>query len=279
MFLLIRICFIFLHRVLEIYIPLCFYLYPYSIVHDSSMSDIYIPLCFYLYSEILCFHPPLYETFTFHYVSTYTILSVLVWRRWCIYIPLCFYLYRKLRTKHTFVVYLHSTMFLLIPARDARYPKSVWIYIPLCFYLYKQPWINSIRDWTHLHSTMFLLIRWFWVYYFWWSEKFTFHYVSTYTKLPVITQIYYFNLHSTMFLLIPGNRCAIENNFIYLHSTMFLLIRRQRSTRKKSLTFIYIPLCFYLYQTSKPGANDPNSIYIPLCFYLYCACCILTERF
>ena len=98
-------------------------------------------------------------------------------------------------------------------------------------------------------------------------NRFTFHYVSTYTpprrvKAPDIR-----NLHSTMFLLIrdKGDKGDKGDTFTFhyvstytdpdpeesrchthLHSTMFLLI--QSSPLILPHTFhIYIPLCFYLY--------------------------------
>ena len=91
-----------------------FLLIPVFPAGEASAFSIYIPLCFYLYGGAhrqQCGA----NQFTFHYVSTYTILEI------CL----------KLGISH-----LHSTMFLLI--HDAAEPDSPIsnIYIPLCFYLY-----------------------------------------------------------------------------------------------------------------------------------------------
>ena len=77
-------------------------------------KSIYIPLCFYLYfywsKDAIE-----YELFTFHYVSTYTVLRQRKAINDRIYIPLCFYLY----------------------SRENSGERLQWlIYIPLCFYLY-----------------------------------------------------------------------------------------------------------------------------------------------
>ena len=61
-----------------IYIPLCFYLYGILILQFPFLFLIYIPLCFYLYDNVV----PLGEAiakFTFHYASTYTVASVIIW--------------------------------------------------------------------------------------------------------------------------------------------------------------------------------------------------------
>ena len=114
-------------------------------------------------------------------------------------------------------------MFLLIHT-DAGFITDIFqIYIPLCFYLYETSINNNPSLFTftfhyvstytsslvgmnppyhHLHSTMFLLIRWkrlepennykiyiplcfylYWAYRNWTPRRkpFTFHYVSTYT--------------------------------------------------------------------------------------------------
>ena len=97
----------------------------------------------------------------------------------------------------------------------------------------------------NLHSTMFLLIRFDWLYDDS-DPEFTFHYVSTYTKSG-----------STVWQL-EGN----------LHSTMFLLIRNLFPRVFLSLN-IYIPLCFYLYRNGLRSEYGFQVIYIPLCFYLY----------
>ena len=81
--------------IIRIYIPLCFYLYNQRVPGEPSdrghlhstmfllihiqvleffkRSLIYIPLCFYLYLYISC-APVGSSQFTFHYVSTYTLM-------------------------------------------------------------------------------------------------------------------------------------------------------------------------------------------------------------
>ena len=92
MFLLIQMVDQFFIAEINIYIPLCFYLYriyltaprgycpftfhyvstyTYRPDHRDSNIMIYIPLCFYLYSNP-AFRYGLQSSFTFHYVSTYT---------------------------------------------------------------------------------------------------------------------------------------------------------------------------------------------------------------
>ena len=121
------------------------------------------------------------------------------------------------------------------------------------------------------------------------SSKFTFHYVSTYTRTAVSGQRSITHLHSTMFLLIPIQAPKIYKVFKNLHSTMFLLIPTlpRYTTHYTAFTFhyvstytimraliscsfiIYIPLCFYLYGENRSTILSTYLIYIPLCFYLY----------
>ena len=142
-----------------IYIPLCFYLYR-NRAFIQACSEIYLHSTMFLLIRIFwnrwklcCWH--LHSTmfllildalqltatsfeFTFHYVSTYTVIDVqsqISGRD--IYIPLCFYLYAKLSQSRQLWPDLHSTMFLLI-----RCLNDV---------------INEID--ANLHSTMFLLIQ------------------------------------------------------------------------------------------------------------------------
>ena len=107
---------------INIYIPLCFYLYFQSCQQSRLNYNIYIPLCFYLYEYANSCIASFY-TFTFHYASTYTTAARTAPCASCIiYIPLCFYLYA--------VFY------------DAL-KLSDNIYIPLCFYLYAVPGITE----------------------------------------------------------------------------------------------------------------------------------------
>ena len=217
----------------------------WAILYRSQPLNIYIPLCFYLYAAFnkISIFP---NEFTFHYASTYTepicfapsssphlhstmllLIRILNFFRFpldYIYIPLCFYLYIcscKLSISPVTIYiplcfYLYDVVSVAITGPDIftfHYASTYtldWIdhnnpdfriYIPLCFYLYG-PWLRSSQT----------------------VLSFTFHYASTYTILQT----------------------GIEIIGKYLHSTMLLLIlRRQNSI--KSFKIIYIPLCFYLY--------------------------------
>ena len=75
---------------------------------------------------------------------------------------------------------------------------------------------------SHLHSTMFLLIQWFTCFLYDTTGKFTFHNVSINT-----------------YLVAPGTSVLLN-----LHSTMFLLIRYAETYWHIKIV-IYIPQCFY----------------------------------
>ena len=77
---------------------------------------------------------------------------------------------------------------------------------------------------THLHSTMFLLIRE--TEFSWWTmtSRFTFHNVSINTVAAISGSSAEDNLHSTMFLLILFHVIFPPFVTLHLHSTMFLLI-------------------------------------------------------
>ena len=109
-------------------------------------------------------------TFTFHYVSTYTVERSLKTGSSLIYIPLCFYLYEDKNRVAYYLDNLHSTMFLLIRKKNTGSLFLLCIYIPLCFYLYQ----------VYRYSLILIL-------------QFTFHYVSTYT---------YFLPHPPLFFLL-----------------------------------------------------------------------------
>ena len=102
------------------------------------------------------------------------------------------------------------------------------------------------------------------------QNKFTFHYVSTYTiprtenkgeltiYIPLCFYLYQaavqghipeWHLHSTMFLLILSAHPDVAVSVMHLHSTMFLLILLE-ACRPLFMKLIYIPLCFYLYETA-----------------------------
>ena len=57
-------------NIIEIYIPLCLYLY-FNIVSDTPYPvSIYIPLCLYLYCDYGIIRK-MSDSFTFHYVYIY----------------------------------------------------------------------------------------------------------------------------------------------------------------------------------------------------------------
>ena len=91
-----------------------FLLIPCRGITGSGKYSIYIPLCFYLQRQPVP-HKSWPHTFTFHYVSTYTI---------------------AISYRIQFALYLHSTMFLLILTGVSLDQALRHIYIPLCFYLY-----------------------------------------------------------------------------------------------------------------------------------------------
>ena len=163
--------------------------------------------------------------FTFHYGSTYTLISVI---QSMLLISFTF---------HYGSTYTVSTI-------KSRIGLDL-IYIPLWFYLYGQKMAERVRvflftfhygsTYTHgilhkaeiglnLHSTMVLLIP----------------------HGTINTSANRLNLHSTMVLLILCVKYALFAVRHYLHSTMVLLIQRWRQ-RNKIFIFIYIPLWFYLY--------------------------------
>ena len=178
----------------------------WAILYRSQPLNIYIPLCFYLYAAFnkISIFP---NEFTFHYASTYTepicfapsssphlhstmllLIRILNFFRFpldYIYIPLCFYLYIcscKLSISPVTIYiplcfYLYDVVSVAITGPDIftfHYASTYtldWIdhnnpdfriYIPLCFYLY--PCTQRHISFCHnLHSTMLLLIH-FWRY-------------------------------------------------------------------------------------------------------------------
>ena len=208
-----------------------------------------------------------WNIFTFHYGSTYTITPISSLPVIYIYIPLWFYLYSR-RSRLAFLSYfnLHSTMVLLIrngDTTDFSFRTFTFHYgsTYTVIRLYRLPPVS------HLHSTMVLLIPlphlhgwypfniyiplWFYLYdqesvfnrltnkftfhygstytSAWYADglryrKFTFHYGSTYTRFFRSLASFAVNLHSTMVLLILPRLHAIIRFEKYLHSTMVLLI-------------------------------------------------------
>ena len=118
--------------------------------------------------------------------------------------------------------YLHSTMYLLIPA-ISLFRK--------CFghlFTFHYVSINSQRGMctyqieVNLHSTMYLLIL----------------YPRTFNEYLM------YNLHSTMYLLILIYRFQSNKYQLHLHSTMYLLILKMKFLFVR-VELIYIPLCIY----------------------------------
>ncbi len=125
------------------------------------------------------------DIFTFHYVSIKTTNSK----------PLA-----------QIDFYLHSTMYLLKP----HYLLSLQSHfrnLHSTMYLLKQCSYSKIRICEkHLHSTMYLLKPRVRAYGFYYTYRFTFHYVSIKTTTLEPTFTAYPNLHSTMYLLKQINR-------------------------------------------------------------------------
>ena len=163
----------------EIYIPLCFYLYDISTPFRVGLLVIYIPLCFYLYhirSSVRTYD----VKFTFHYASTYT---------------------PAFRFFIICGIYLHSTMLLLIRIISIRLMNIPFTFHYASTYTILLPGLSSHK--FNLHSTMLLLIPWLFIH----SLKIVLHLHSTMLLLirgcnekdDIIEE----NLHSTMLLLIP----------------------------------------------------------------------------
>ena len=145
----------------------------------------------------------------------------------------------------SFLIYLHSTMFLLIPVRLLPQKQLSRIYIPQMFLLIqyrRQDWPQTNQN---LHSTMFLLIP--------------------RTRIPHSRRSDY--LHSTMFLLILMQPENILILWLNLHSTMFLLILLPvHYIIKGSEQFTFHNVS--INTTSHDWRKEPViSIYIPQCFY------------
>ena len=164
-----------------IYIPLCFYLYKEFERKAQDLNSIYIPLCFYLYYRDER-NARQYDEFTFHYVSTYTPFP---------FVPLAIFanlhstmfllIPDRLQDIAVLDINLHSTMFLLIRKLCRILYRGVHIYIPLCFYLYLTATTRApIGKRIYIPLCFYL-----------------------YT-LGIVVQMPPENLHSTMFLLIPG---------------------------------------------------------------------------
>ena len=72
----------------------------------------------------------------------------------------------------------------------------------------------------------------------------TFHsvYISTRPKQQAMCDQY--DLHSTLFILVPGRQVILVESDIHLHSTLFILVRLGGENMQE-FTNIYIPLCLY----------------------------------
>ena len=137
-----------------------FLLIPCRGITGSGKYSIYIPLCFYLYRQPVP-HKSWPHTFTFHYVSTYTI---------------------AISYRIQFALYLHSTMFLLILTGVSLDQALRHIYIPLCFYLYdRQRKQQGLVIRIYIPLCFYLYVTGAIVAVLSYI-LFTFHYVSTYTR-------------------------------------------------------------------------------------------------
>ena len=98
----------------------------------------------------------------------------------------------------------------------------------------------------NLHPTMYLLILFALLLFFYAASVFTSHYVSinseTSLKHKYCIETY---LHPTMYLLIPDHKPGLFFLLSYLHPTMYLLIPASTTVWIPALTIIYIPLCIY----------------------------------
>ena len=153
----------------NIYIPLCLYLYRFSSGMPKDVSKIYIPLCLYLYDL----------------AADEELASVLI------YIPLCLYLYLSDGKSLCWIQNLHSTMFIFIYDLDRLLGPGCFIYIPLCLYLYQ---LSVWQLWNWIEFTFHYV--YIYIKYKQKGEivkKFTFHYVY----------IYIFKLCSQNFRLLP----------------------------------------------------------------------------
>ena len=140
------------------------------------------------------------------------------------------------------------------------------IYIPLCLYQYRSTQAN-VRRRTNLHSTLFILVpsgntcnviirtsTFHSVYISTISSSFSFipFAVSTFHSVYISTNAirdsinYLQNLHSTLFILVPGHEDYLAEFASNLHSTLFILVRRSICQRLRR-SDIYIPLCLYQY--------------------------------
>ena len=232
--------------------------YTSTIRVHGSISAIYIPLCFYLYYPASTTDDQSYWIYIPLCFYLYRIHSGEMNPISNIYIPLCFYLYDFsapiiLSTMH---IYIPLCFYLYWASGQAGY-WLVCIYIPLCFYLYR---LRLVKQ----------LLR----------DKFTFHYVSTYTRvetaieqnnfmiyIPLCFYLYLSlvtliaavqdNLHSTMFLLIRMTVYLGVRSIFYLHSTMFLLIQPLNWWEQRSCIHLHSTM-FLLIRTTNLHWKSPT---------------------
>ncbi len=126
-----------LHRA-QIYIPLCIYFNVNEILCCGLVNSIYIPLCIYFNGQSDT-NNSINPTFTFHYVSISTLLTILLNLINSIYIPLCIYFnkFPKYRLPYDIQIYIPLCIYF------NQLPNStviirINIYIPLCIY-FNQP--------------------------------------------------------------------------------------------------------------------------------------------
>ena len=96
----------------------------------------------------------------------------------------------------------------------------------------------------NLHPTMYLLILFALLLFFYAASVFTSHYVSINSLLNIFKQLTTCDLHPTMYLLIPLLPSLLHPVSCNLHPTMYLLILVCVIFVHDS-QIIYIPLCIY----------------------------------
>ena len=127
---------------------------------------------------------------------------------------------------------------------------KVMLLIFFYFFTFHNVSINTARNgaaadqWRALHSTMFLLIPFHWLWSPTIASFFTFHNVSinTAVELSFNRHYLYFTFHNVSINTSSWLNFALW--YITLHSTMFLLIR-VKITSRFGYCVLYIPQCFY----------------------------------
>ena len=138
------------------------------------------------------------------------------------------------------------------------------IYIPLCFYFIGGAVPVQVPE-DRIYIPLCFYFIWFWVHYFGWSEKFTFHYASTLSSRRHAIRHDVKHLHSTMLLLYPPFILIVPPPLLIYIPLCFYFIpsRRWQSVTDCSFTFHYASTLSHTHILS----NVLRFIYIPLCFY------------